>query len=84
MNLLSTIIVGLIAGYLASKLMKTNTGILTNLILGVAGGFVGGWLSSLVFGVDLVGGLNLTSIVVALLGAIVVIWVYRFFKKKKL
>lgn len=84
MNLLSTIIVGLIAGYLASKVMKTNTGILTNLILGVAGGFVGGWLTSLLLGVDLVGGLNLTSIVVALLGAVVVIYVYRFFKKKKL
>lgn len=81
MNLLSTILVGLIAGWLASYLMKTNTGILIDLILGVVGGVVGGWLTSLLFGADLMGGFNLTSILVAFLGAIIVIAVYRFFKR---
>jgi uncharacterized membrane protein YeaQ/YmgE (transglycosylase-associated protein family) len=50
---------------------------LTDLILGIIGGFVGGWLSTLITGVNLMSGINLTSIIVALLGAIVVIFVYR-------
>lgn len=81
MNLIATIVVGLIAGWLASYLMKTNTGILIDLILGVVGSIVGGWLSSLLLGVDLVGGINLTSIVVALIGAIVVIALYRLVRR---
>ena len=81
MNLIATIVVGLIAGWLASLIMKTNTGLLTELILGVVGSVVGGWLSSILFGVDLVGGINLTSIVVALIGAIIVIAIYRFVRR---
>ncbi len=81
MGLLATIIVGLIAGLLASWLMKANTGVLVDLILGVVGSILGGWLSSLLLGVDLVSGINLTSILVALVGAIIVIAIYRFLKR---
>ncbi|HOU14602.1 MAG TPA: GlsB/YeaQ/YmgE family stress response membrane protein [Anaerolineae bacterium] len=81
MGLIATIIVGLIAGLLASWLMKAKTGVLTDLILGVVGSVVGGWITSLLLGVDLVSGVNLTSIIVAVIGAIVVIAVYRFLKK---
>jgi len=77
MGLIATIIVGLIAGLLASWLMKAKTGVLTDLILGVIGSIVGGWVSSLITGVNMVSGVNLTSILVALLGAIVVIAIYR-------
>jgi len=82
MGLIATIIVGLIAGLLASWLMKAPTGVLTDLILGVVGAIVGGWLSSLLMGVNLVSGVNLTSIIVAIVGAIIVIAVYRFVKRK--
>lgn len=81
MNLLSTIIVGLIAGYLASKVMKTNTSLFVEMILGVVGGIVGGWLTTVLFGADLMGGFNLTSIIVALIGAIIVIAVYRLIRR---
>jgi len=81
MNLFAALIVGLIAGWAASRIMKANTGLLTNLILGAVGGVVGGWLSSLLFGVDLVGGLNLTSIIVAIIGAVIVIAIYRAIKR---
>jgi uncharacterized membrane protein YeaQ/YmgE (transglycosylase-associated protein family) len=81
MGLLATIVVGLIAGWLASMIMKTNTGIFIDLILGVVGAVVGGWITSMVLGVDLVSGINLTSILVAILGAIVVIAIYRFFRR---
>ena len=70
MGLVATIVVGLIAGLLASWIMKAKTGILVDLILGIVGAVVGGWITSLLMGVDLVSGVNLTSIVVAVLGAI--------------
>jgi uncharacterized membrane protein YeaQ/YmgE (transglycosylase-associated protein family) len=83
MGFFSTIIVGLIAGLLASWLMKAKTGMLVDLVLGVVGGVVGGWLSSLLFGVDLMSGFNLTSILTALVGAIIVIAIFRFFRRGK-
>lgn len=77
MGLLATIIVGLIAGWLASAIMKTNTGLLIDMLLGIVGAVVGGWIASLITGVDMVTGVNLTSIIVSLLGAILVIAIYR-------
>jgi uncharacterized membrane protein YeaQ/YmgE (transglycosylase-associated protein family) len=81
MGFLATIVVGLIAGYLAHLLMKTNTGLVMDLVMGVIGGFVGGWLASVLFGANLMTGIDITSIVVALVGAIVVIAIYRFFTR---
>jgi len=83
MNIFAVIIVGLIAGYLASKIMKTNTSLFTEMILGIVGSILGGWLTQLIFGVDLVGAINLTSIVVSIIGAIIVIAIYRFLLRKK-
>jgi uncharacterized membrane protein YeaQ/YmgE (transglycosylase-associated protein family) len=82
MGLLATIVVGLIAGLLASWIMKAKTGVFVDLILGVVGAVVGGWISTLITGADLVTGFNLTSILVALGGAIVVIAIYRFIKRR--
>ena len=83
MGIIATIVVGLIAGFLASYLMKAKTGIIMDLILGVVGSVLGGWITSLFLGVDLVSGINLTSIIVAVIGAIIVIAIYRFIKKGK-
>ncbi|HNR02261.1 MAG TPA: GlsB/YeaQ/YmgE family stress response membrane protein [Anaerolineaceae bacterium] len=82
MGLLATIIVGLAAGLLASWIMKAKTGVFIDLLLGVAGAIVGGLISSLLTGINLVSGVNLTSIIVALLGAILVIVIYRLIKRK--
>jgi len=82
MGLLATIVVGLIAGLLASWIMKVKTGILVDLILGVVGSLVGGWISSLITGTNMVTGFNLTSILVALGGSIIVLAVYRLFSRK--
>ena len=81
MGIFATIVVGLIAGWLASLVMKTGTGLWIDLLLGVIGGFVGGWLTGLLMGVNLMSGINLTSIVVAFVGAIVVIAVYRLIRR---
>lgn len=82
MGIIATIIVGLIVGLLAHYIMRTSTGLLGDLILGVIGGFVGGWLSSLLFGANLMSGINLTSIIVALVGAVVVIAIYRLIRRE--
>jgi uncharacterized membrane protein YeaQ/YmgE (transglycosylase-associated protein family) len=84
MGFLATVIVGLIAGFLAHLLMRTHTGLIVDLILGVIGGFVGGWLSSLLFGGNLMSGINFTSIIVALVGAIIVIAVYRLITRRSM
>jgi uncharacterized membrane protein YeaQ/YmgE (transglycosylase-associated protein family) len=83
MGLIATIVVGLIAGLLASWLMKAKTGVLLDLILGVAGSVLAGWITSLILGVNLVSGINITSIVVAVLGAILVIVIYRWISGRR-
>lgn len=82
MGLFASIVVGLIAGWLASLIMKGRHGLFIHLVLGVVGGFLGGWISSLLLGVNLMSGINLTSILVALVGAILVILIYRLIKRK--
>lgn len=80
MGWLATILVGLIAGWLASLIMKGKRGFWTYLIVGVAGGLLGGLVTS-IFGLNLMSGFNLTSILVGLAGSIVVIFLYRLIKK---
>lgn len=74
MSLLASIIIGLLAGYIACKLTGNESkGLLVNLFLGVMGGFVGGWLF------DLVGIQTYTwvgSVISAVVGASVCIWVF--------
>lgn len=82
MALLTTIIVGLVAGFLASLIMRFESGVLLDLILGIVGGFLGGLVSQWITGRNLVTGFNLRSILVALAGSIVVIFFYRILSKR--
>jgi len=82
MGILVTVFVGLIAGLLASAIMRVKTGVLVDIILGIAGSMVGGWLSTLITGTNLVTGFNLTTILVALAGSIVVLLVYSLLAGK--
>ena len=75
MSIIGWIILGLVAGWVASKIWRgTGSGLVMNLVLGVVGAFVGGFLFSLIGGQG-VTGLNLWSLIVATLGAIVVLWI---------
>lgn len=78
MGVIAWIVLGLIAGFIASKIMGTSgqQGILTDIVLGIVGAVVGGILVSAVTGVG-VTGFNLWSIIVAIVGACVVIWLYH-------
>jgi uncharacterized membrane protein YeaQ/YmgE (transglycosylase-associated protein family) len=77
MSFITWIVLGLIAGFIASKIVnKRGEGALLDILLGMAGAVVGGWLFVLI-GRTGVSGLNLHSLIVAILGAIVVLVVYH-------
>jgi uncharacterized membrane protein YeaQ/YmgE (transglycosylase-associated protein family) len=77
MSFLAWIVLGLIAGFIASKIVnKAGEGLIVDIILGVVGAIVGGWLFT-TFGASGVTGLNIYSIAVAVVGAIVVLLVYH-------
>jgi uncharacterized membrane protein YeaQ/YmgE (transglycosylase-associated protein family) len=77
MSIIGWIILGLIAGFIASKIVnRTGEGFLVDILLGIGGAVVGGWLFHS-FGMRGVNGINLYSFVVATLGAIVVLVVYH-------
>ncbi len=79
MGILAWIVVGLIAGWLASQVMKGHgSGLVGDLVLGVVGALLGGFLASVLLHMpDAVNGINVTSIVVAFIGAIILIALLR-------
>ena len=77
MSIIGWIVFGLIAGFIASKLVnKTGQGLLLDIVLGVVGAVVGGWVFTF-FGADGVTGFNIYSMVVAVVGAIIVLVIYH-------
>ena len=79
MGILAWLVVGLIAGWLANMVMRGGRGnMVTDIVVGIVGALVGGFLAGQLFGVpNAVNGINLTSIVIAFLGAVVAIAIVR-------
>ena len=79
MGILSWIIVGLIAGFLAGQVMRGGGyGVIGDVIIGVLGGLLGGWIAFYFFHIgDTMTGLNVESILIAFVGAILLILVLR-------
>ena len=80
-NIVTWIIFGALAGWLASIVMKTNAeqGALANIVIGIIGAFLGGFIMRLISGSDMMSGFNLGSLLVAILGAIVLIAIMKAF-----
>jgi uncharacterized membrane protein YeaQ/YmgE (transglycosylase-associated protein family) len=77
MSILAWIVLGIIAGFVGSKLVnKTGEGLMLDLVLGIVGAIVGGWIFTF-FGAAGVTGLNLYSLLVAVIGAVVVLLAYH-------
>jgi uncharacterized membrane protein YeaQ/YmgE (transglycosylase-associated protein family) len=77
MSILAWIVLGLIAGFIGSKIVnKQGEGLILDIILGIVGAVVGGWLFGM-FGSSGVTGLNLYSLLVSVIGAIVVLVVFH-------
>lgn len=79
MGLLSWILVGLVAGWLADMVMRSpGRGVLFSMILGIIGALVGGFIASALFNVgDPVSGFNITTLLIAFLGAVITIAIVR-------
>jgi uncharacterized membrane protein YeaQ/YmgE (transglycosylase-associated protein family) len=85
MGLIATIVIGALAGWIAGQLLRgSGYGFWLNLGLGIVGSIIGGWLGSLILGVDLVSGFNLTTLVTSVVGAVVVVLVYRLITRRSL
>jgi uncharacterized membrane protein YeaQ/YmgE (transglycosylase-associated protein family) len=81
MSIIGWVVLGLIAGFIASKIVnREGSGIILDIVLGVVGALVGGWLFELV-GKAGVTGFNLYSMLVAIVGAIVVLVVYHAIRR---
>ncbi len=77
MSILAWILLGLIAGFVGSKLVnKTGEGVLLDIVLGIVGAIVGGYAFSM-FGAQGVTGLNIYSLIVAVIGSVVVLVIYH-------
>jgi uncharacterized membrane protein YeaQ/YmgE (transglycosylase-associated protein family) len=77
MSILAWIVLGLISGFIASKIVnKRGEGILLDMVLGIVGALVGGWIFAAV-GHSGVTGVNLYSIFISIIGAVVVLVVYH-------
>ena len=75
------LLIGLIVGYIASLIVKgSGSGLLLNIVIGIVGRVLGGWLLSL-FGLVAVG--TLGSLIASLVGAIVLLWIASLLSHKK-
>jgi uncharacterized membrane protein YeaQ/YmgE (transglycosylase-associated protein family) len=83
MSFLSWMVLGLIAGFIGSKIVnRRGEGILLDILLGVVGAFVGGWLFH-IFGAPGVRGLNLYSLLVAVVGSVVFLVLYHALRPRR-
>lgn len=74
MGILSWILVGLVAGWLADMVMGNRHGLVGDLLLGVVGAILGGFIAGQLLGMgDVISGFNLTTLIVAFLGAVLVV-----------
>ena len=82
MGIISWLVVGAIAGYLAGFLVKGDEGlgVIGHIALGIVGGLVGGFVAGLIFGGDYTTGIDIRTIVVAIIGAVVLVWGYNFIR----
>ncbi|GAB1471871.1 GlsB/YeaQ/YmgE family stress response membrane protein [Chloroflexota bacterium] len=81
-EILTWIVFGALAGWIASIVTNKNKqmGAMENIVSGIAGAFIGGFIMENVFGTTGLTGFNIYSLIVAILGAIVLIWIVGFFR----
>ena len=84
MSIISWIILGLIAGFVGSKIVnKSGQGVFFDIALGIVGAIVGGVLSSSLFGRGVTGAFDPISLIIAIVGAVIVLWAYHAITGKR-
>ncbi|HRJ65333.1 GlsB/YeaQ/YmgE family stress response membrane protein [Brevundimonas sp. UBA2416] len=81
LGIIGWIIIGIIAGWLAEKVMGRSHGLVTNLIVGVIGALLGGWIAGQFLGMA-VGGFNVMTLLVAFLGACLLLFLLGLVKRR--
>ncbi len=85
MTIIGWIVLGLLAGWLAGMLMRGGGyGLIGDIILGILGAILGGWLTGLLLGRDMVNGFNIESLVVAVIGAVILVAISRLFSGRQM
>ena len=84
MGIVAWIVLGAIAGWITNLIMGGGEGILLTIILGIVGAVVGGYLAGTVLGIADVTGINVESIVVAVVGAVIVVAIYRAVARRRI
>ena len=84
MTILAWLVVGLIAGFLASQVMRGGGyGLIGDIIVGIVGALIGGFLASTLLKMpNAVNGINLTSIIVAFVCAVILLWILRLIRRR--
>jgi uncharacterized membrane protein YeaQ/YmgE (transglycosylase-associated protein family) len=83
MSIIGWIVLGLIAGFIASKVVnRSGEGLILDIVLGIVGAIIGGWLFN-TFGMPGVTGVNIYSLVVAVIGAIVFLVIYHLVIRRR-
>jgi uncharacterized membrane protein YeaQ/YmgE (transglycosylase-associated protein family) len=77
MGIIAWIVLGAIAGWITNMIMGGGEGVIATILLGIVGAVVGGWLAGTVLKVADVTGINIESIVVSVIGAVIVVAIYR-------
>ena len=81
MGIIAWIVLGAIAGFITNLIMGGGEGVILTVILGIVGAIVGGFVAGTILGVADVTGINISSIIVSVIGAVIVVAVARFVMK---
>jgi len=83
-GLIIWLVLGAVAGWIAGIIMKTGSGnIVTNIIVGIVGAFLGGWLASLLGIGSATGGLSIISVITAVVGACVLLFILGMVQRSR-
>jgi len=82
-GIVAWIVLGAIAGFITNMIMGGGEGVIGTILLGIVGAIVGGYIAGTVLKVADVTGINIESIVVAVLGAVIVVALYRTFTRRR-
>jgi len=84
MSIIAWIVLGLIAGWIAGMLMRGGGyGLIGDIILGILGALIGGWIAGAVTGQDVTMGFNIPSLIIAVVGAVILIGLSRLFTGRR-
>lgn len=84
MGILAWVILGLISGAIAKAIMpgRDPGGFIVTALIGIVGAVIGGFLGNMIFGIAGVSGVDLRSILISVVGALVLLWIYRMVTRR--